>query len=687
MSNFAIPFELRQPDRPPRPARIPRIRSVHGETLIDDYAWLSDRTNPEVLAHLEAEDGWAEAVMAPTGPLQDRLYGEMLGRIRETDVSVPWPMGAWEYFSRTVEGKQYSIISRRRGEGAPEEVILDLNELADGKEYLSLGDLDVSDDGNLLAYSVDEAGSRAYTLFIKDLRTGTLLPERIDGVTSIAWGADGATLFYVAEDETKRPFRLLRHRVGRTGDAILYEERDALFRLWVTRSRSGGYLFATSASATTTEVRFLRAADSGGAFRVLEPRSPEHQYYVDHRGDRFWIITNDRGKNFRLVNAPVGNPRHEFWTEVIPHRDDVKVEEIEIFEKHLVVFEREDGLDHLRVMDLEGGESHRIGFAEPVYSVSAGSNRVFATTKFRLFYESYVTPPTEYDYDMERRELIVLKRTDVLGGYDPAQYVAERLTATAADGTPVPISLVRHRNLRSGVAHPLVLYGYGAYGSPVHATFSSNRLSLLDRGILFATAHVRGGGEMGESWHEQGKMHAKENTFTDFVACAEHLIAAGTTTPDRLVATGSSAGGLLVGAVLNRRPDLFGAAVASVPFVDVVNTMLDPSLPLTVGEYLEWGDPANEEQYRWMRAYDPYYGIEPKPYPPLLVRTALNDTQVMYWEAAKYVARLRAKKTDDNPLLLKIDMGAGHGGASGRYDRLREEAFDFAFILTSLGME
>ncbi|HEY0592232.1 MAG TPA: S9 family peptidase [Thermoanaerobaculia bacterium] len=685
MTNFAIPFELRQPDRPPRPARIPRILSVHGEKLIDDYAWLRDRNNPEVLAHLEAEDAWADAVMQPTERLQQALYEEMRGRIRETDANVPWRMGSWEYVSRTVEGKQYEIISRRRGEGSPEEILLDLNELAEGKEYLSLGDLEVSDDGNFLAYSIDETGSREYTLFIKDLRTGRLLPDRIGRVTSIAWGADGQTLFYVAEDDAKRPYRLLRHRIGRRLDETLYEERDALFRLWVARSRSGEYLFATAASATTTEVRYMRADGGAGAFRVLEPRADGHEYYVEHGRDRFWIITNDRGRNFRLANTPVSHTAREQWSEVIAHREDVKVEEIEIFERHLVVFEREGLVDRLLVIDLESGERHRVAFAEPVYAVSAGSNRVFDTSRIRLVYESYVTPPTVYDYDMERRASIPLKRTEVRGGYDPAEYVTERLEATAADGTAVPISLVRRRDLGPG-PHPLVLYGYGAYGSPSQATFSSNRLSLLDRGIVFATAHVRGGGDMGEAWHEQGKMAAKRNTFSDFIACAEALIAAGYTSPQTLVATGGSAGGLLVGAVLNMRPDLFRAAVALVPFVDVVNTMLDPSLPLTVGEYLEWGDPSIEEQYRWMRGYDPYYGIEAKEYPALLVRTALNDTQVMYWEAAKYVARLRAKKTDDNPLLLKIDMGAGHGGASGRYDRLREDAFDYAFILTRLGV-
>jgi oligopeptidase B len=686
MSNPAIPYELRRPARPPRPTRIPRIRWIHGEKWIDDYAWLSDRDNPEVLAHLEAEDAWAEAAMQPTERLQEALYAEMLGRIRETDVNVPWRMGDWEYFTRTEEGKQYSIISRRRGEGEPEQVILDLNELARGRDYIALGDLDVSDDGNLLAYSIDASGAREYTLFIKDLRTGSHLPDRIEHVTSIAWGADSATLFFAVEDETKRPFRLMRHRVGEPGHELLYEEEDALFRLWVTRSRSREYLFATSASATTSEVRYLRATDCGESFRLIEPRDDGHEYYVDHRGEELWIVTNDTGKNFRLAIAPLADPRRDAWREVLPHRDEVKLEDIEIFESFLVIFERERGLDHLLVLDLVRGERHRIAFSEPVYSVSAGSNRVFESTSFRLFYESFVTPLTVYDYDIRTRQMIPLKRTEVLGGYDPAQYVSERIEAIATDGTRVPISLVRRRDAAPGGKHPLILYGYGAYGHPVAATFSSSRLSLLDRGVIWATAHVRGGGEMGEAWHEQGRMGEKRNTFADYIACTEALIAGGYTAPDRLVAMGSSAGGLLVGAALNMRPELFRAAVLLVPFVDVINTMLDPTLPLTVGEYLEWGDPRIEEQYRWMRQYDPYSCIDPKEYPAMLVRTALNDTQVMYWEAAKYVARLRAKKIDDNPLLLKIETGAGHSGASGRYDRLKEEAFDYAFVLASLGI-
>ncbi|HVR43408.1 MAG TPA: S9 family peptidase [Thermoanaerobaculia bacterium] len=687
MSDAAIPLGDPEAPRPPRAARVPRIVSIHGRTVIDDYAWFRDRSNPDVHAWLEAEDAFAEAVMRPAGGLQEKLYGEMLGRIRETDVNVPWKMGDWLYYSRTEEGKQYSIFCRRREEPeGEEEVILDLNELASGKEYLSLGELDVSDDGSLLAYSLDYTGFRQYTLYVRDLASGRLLSDQLERVSSIAWAADGRTLYYVVEDEAKRPYRLYRHAIGGPADELLYEERDPLYRIWITRSGSRDYLFLTSASATTSEVRFLEARDPAGSFRLIEPRREDREYYVDHRGDRFWIITDDAGKNFRLVSAPRSSPGAESWTEVLPHREAVKIEEIEIFENHLVVIEREGGLDQFLVIDLRSGEQHRIGFREPVYSAAAGTNRHFETTRFRLAYESFVTPMTVYDYDMETRELKLLKQTDVLGGYDAGEYVSERLHARAADGTMIPISLVRRKDLDPAGRNPLLLYGYGAYGYPVPVIFSSNRLSLLDRGVVFAIAHVRGGGEMGKEWHDRGKMEWKQNTFTDFIAAAEHLIETERTSPEHLAIIGGSAGGLLVGAVLNMRPDLFRVAVAQVPFVDVVNTMLDASLPLTVGEYLEWGNPNIEAEFRRLESYDPYLNLAKRRYPAILVRTALNDSQVMYWEAAKYVARLRALKADDNPLLLKVNLGAGHSGASGRYDRLREDAFDVAFVLTQLGI-
>lgn len=688
MSNPAIPLDDFASLRPPMAARVPRIRSLHGETLVDDYDWFRDKSNPDLVAYLEAENAYADAVMRPAEELRETLYREMLGRIRETDVNVPWRLGEWLYYSRTEEGKQYSIICRKALEKeAPEQIVLDLNALAAGHEFLSLGDFDVSSDGNLLAYSTDTTGFRQYRLFIKDLRSGDLLADRVERVSSISWASDNRTIFLVTEDHAKRPYRLYRHRVGGEGeDDLVFEEKDELYRMWITRSRSRRYFFLTSASATTSEVRYLETDRPGEDFRLIDPRQEGREYYVDHRGSELWVLTDDAGKNFRLARVPLADPRSANWTEVLPHREGVKIEEIEIFENHLVVIEREDGLDQFRVIDLRNGEQHRIGFAEPVYSAAAGNNRMFETTGFRLAYESFVTPLTVYDYDMETRELRMLKQTDVLGGYDPARYVSERRFAEAEDGARIPISIVRRSEVDPEGRNPLLLYGYGAYGYPLPVVFSSSRLSLLDRGIVFAMAHVRGGGELGKEWHDRGKMEFKRNSFSDFIASAEHLVSANYTTPSKLVILGGSAGGLLVGAAVNLRPDLFRAAIAHVPFVDVVNTMLDPSLPLTVGEYLEWGNPQVEEEYRNLRSYDPYYNLARRDYPALLVRTSFNDSQVMYWEAAKYVARMRMLKTDTRPLLLKTSMDAGHSGASGRYDRLREEAWDLAFVLDQLGI-
>ena len=685
MTDTATTFDPWVSPGPPSARKLPTLVAAQGETFVDNYAWLRERENPDVLRHLQAEDEWAEAVMSPTAKLQSCLYEEMLGRIRETDVNVPWRMGAWLYYSRTEEGKQYPIICRKRDENAEEEILVDLNRLAEGHEYLALGDFEVSDDGTLLAYSLDFSGFRDHVLFIRDLRDGKLLEETIEHVSSVSWAADGRTFFYVTEDEAKRPCRAWRRVVGSGVSELLLEESDELYRMWITRSRSEAYLFLSIASATTSEVRYLEADRPEGEFRVIEPRAEGVEYYVDHRGSRFWILTDDLGKNFRLVNAPVRNPGRCSWDEVLPHRADVKIEEIEIFRGHLVVVERESGLDQFRVIDLESGEQHRIAFPEPIYSAAAGKNRVFETTRFRLAYESFVTPLTIFEYDMKTRKMTLLKETEVVGEFDPGRYVSERLFATAADGTRIPISLVRRRDLDPAGKNPMVLYGYGAYGHALPVVFSSNRLSLLDRGVVYAIAHVRGGGEMGKGWHDAGRMENKRNSFTDFIAVAEHLIATGATARDSLVITGASAGGLLIGAVLNERPELFAGAILHVPFVDVINTMSDPSLPLTVGEYLEWGNPNVEREFRWMRAYDPYLNIRRADYPPMLVHTSFNDSQVMYWEAAKYVARLRDLKTDDIPLLLKVNM-AGHGGASGRYDLLREEAFDLAFILERLGM-
>jgi oligopeptidase B len=676
-----------QPIEAPQALRAPRTTTVHGRALIDDYGWLRDKDDPRVRAYLEAENAYTRALMQSTEAFQESLYREMLARIKETDTGVPYRYGDYEYYSRTQEGKDYPIYCRRRRtEGAPEEIILEMNTLAEGHEFFSLGAFTVSPDANLLAYSTDITGFREFTLHVKDLRRGELLPERIEKTRSAAWANDSATLFYVKEDAAKRAWRLYRHTVGSDQDELVFEEGDVRFSIGVQRSRSRSWIFLGSHSATTSEVHCIPADQPTVAPRVIAPRTPEHEYDVDHRGGLFYIVTNDRGRNFRLVTAPVADPRPENWTEVIPHRDDVMLEDVDLFSRHSVIHEREGGFPRLRVASFETGESHPVEFPEPAYSVFGTGNAEFDTDAFRFAYESLVTPDSVFDYDMNTRSRKLLKQEKVLGGYDPARYNSELLYATAEDGTRLPISMVYRKDLRRSGPQPLVLTGYGAYGHASDVHFSSTRLSLLDRGVIFAIGHVRGGGEMGKRWHDQGRMLNKRNTFTDFVAVSQRLIAAGYTAPDRLVIQGGSAGGLLMGAVVNLRPDLFKAVVAEVPFVDVINTMLDASLPLTTGEYEEWGNPQEREYFEYMLSYSPYDNIEPKAYPAILVETSLNDSQVMYWEPVKYVAKLRATKTDNNPVLLKINMGAGHGGASGRYDYLREIAFTYTFILWQLGL-
>ena len=673
--------------KPPLARREAKVDVVHGEKRQDDYFWLRRKEDPQVRAYLEAENAYTDAVMKPTEGLQEALYSEMLGRIKETDLTVPFRKGDFFYYSRTDKGKQYPIYCRKKGSlEAAEEVMLDANELARGEKFFAVGDIEASDDGNLLAYSTDVTGFREYTLFVKDLRTGALAPETFRKVSSVAWAADNRTLFYVVDDAAKRPYRFYRHVLATepASDPLLYEEKDEKFILEVSRSRSRAYLFLDSSSHTSSEVRFLSSGDPTGSLRVVAPREKDREYEVDHRLGAFFLRVNDTGRNFRIVMTSVDDPRRESWKEIVPQRDDVMIEGLEVFAGHLVLLERQDGLRRFRVMPFSTGEFHRIDLPEPVYAAFSAENREFDTNVFRFRYQSLVTPESVFDYDMDKRERKLLKRTDVLGGYDPSRYVSERLHAKASDGTLVPISIVYRKDTRRDGASPLLLTGYGSYGVPNNPTFSSNRISLLDRGVVIAIAHVRGGGEMGKKWHDQGRMFAKKNTFTDFIAVAEYLIREKWTSADRLAIEGGSAGGLLVGAVVNMRPDLFHVAVSRVPFVDVLNTMLDPTLPLTVGEFEEWGDPRIREQYEYMRSYSPYDNIAARAYPAMLVKTSFNDSQVMYWEPAKYVARLRATKTDPNPLVFKVNMAGGHGGSSGRYDKLREAAFDYAFLLTQL---
>jgi oligopeptidase B len=682
------PLETALP-HPPVARKVPKVDFVHGDRRVDDYHWLRDKTDPEVAAYLEAENAYSDAVMRPTGPFQERLYKEMLARIQETDLSVPYRDGGYFYYSRTEEGKQYPILCRKKGSlEAPEEVTLDLNALAEGHKFLSLGAYAVSDDGSLLAYSTDVHGFREYTLQVKDLRTGELLPERIEKVGSVSWAADSRTLFYSVEDTAKRPYRLYRHVVGTGGPhALVYEEADEMFRVFAGRSHSREFVFLVAASHTTTEVRYLPSGQPEGVWKTIAAREHEREYDVEHHADRFFIRTNDQGRNFRLVWAPVEDPGHENWKEVVPHRSDVMLEGLEAFRDHYVLLEREQGLPRMSVTNLRTNVTHHIAFPEPAYSAFPGANAEFDTQVFRYTYQSLVTPHSVFDYDMETRKSTLLKEQPVLGGYDRGQYHSDRLLATAPDGVQVPVSLVYRRHLKRDGSHPMLLTGYGAYGFPFPVSFSSNRLSLLDRGFVFAIAHVRGGGELGKPWHDDGRMTKKRNTFTDFIAVAEHLVGEGFTSPERLLVEGGSAGGLLMGAIASMRAGLFKAIVSKVPFVDVINTMLDASLPLTAGEWEEWGDPHVKEQYEYMKTYCPYTNVEAKAYPVMLVKTSFNDSQVMYWEPAKYVAKLRALKIDDNVLLLKTNMEAGHGGASGRYDYLREVAFDYAFMLTRLGID
>jgi oligopeptidase B len=667
---------------------VPRVETVHGETRIDDYFWLRDRSDPEVLAYLDAENRYTRAVMQHTEPLQEQLFQEMRGRIKETDLSVPERIDDYFYYSRTEVGGQYPILCRRRGSlEAPEEILLDQNPLAAEHAYFRLGASEVSPDHRLLAYSVDTSGAEEFTLYIKDVTTGQHLAESIPKTShGLAWANDSRTLLYTVLDDARRPCRLYRHVVGDdpSQDPLVYFEPDQAFFLDVSRTRSRKYLLLDLSSHSTSEVRFLSADHPEEPFRLVQPRRAGVEYTVTHHDDRFFITTNDAAPNFRLVQAPVERPSQEHWTPVLPYRPEIKLDSTDAFRQHLVIYERAAGLRQIRVLDLESGADHLIPFPEPVYTVRAHANPEFDTTLLRFTYTSLVTPSSVVEYDLSLHTWTVRKQTEVRG-YDPSLYRSERRFATAPDGVQVPVSLVYRVPLQLDGQRPLHLSGYGAYGLSYDPAFSSNSLSLLDRGFVVAIAHVRGGDEMGRAWYEGGRLLQKRSSFTDFIAAAEYLVAEGYTSSDRLVINGGSAGGLLMGAVTNLRPELFRVVLAEVPFVDVVNTMLDASLPLTVIEYDEWGNPNDPAAYSYIRSYSPYDNIEPKGYPHMLVTGGLNDPRVAYWEPAKWTAKLRAKKTDRNRLLLRTNMGAGHGGASGRYDLLREMAFKYAFILDVLG--
>ncbi|MYH27828.1 MAG: S9 family peptidase [Acidobacteria bacterium] len=699
---------------PPRAPQRPHRHEKHGDVRVDDYHWLRERDNPEVKAYLEAENAYLREVASATAAFEERLFDEIKGRIEQTDMSAPYREGAYRYYRRYEEGREYEIHCRRplAGAGAPrgaaddEQVILDVNRVAAGHEFCQVASRPVSPGGRLLAYAVDTVGRRQYAIRVRDLATGEERPDVIADVTSnIAWAADGEAFFYARHDPTTlRPYRILRHRLGDdpSDDRLVHEEIDDTFSCGVWLSRSKRYVLIGSFQTLTTEFRYLDAADPDASPRVLLPRERGHEYDIDHYRGRFYIRSNDGARNFRLLEADDGAPARDAWRELIPHRDDVLITGFELFRDHLVVAERHAGLTRLRVRRWDGPE-HHIAFDEAAHAVSIGTNREPDTTTLRFHYSSLTTPPSVYDYDLHTRARTLLKREKVLGDFDPGRYETERLLATAPDGVRVPISLVRRKREVSGRGAPeeaagmpadpsratddagpapLLLYGYGAYGISMEPTFRSARLSLLDRGFTYAIAHVRGGEELGRRWYDDGKLRKKKNTFTDFIACAEHLVAEGHATPESLFAMGGSAGGLLMGAVVNLRPDLFHGVVAQVPFVDVVTTMLDESIPLTTGEYDEWGNPNRAGDYAYIRSYSPYDNMEPVTWPHLLVMTGLHDSQVQYWEPAKWVARRRTLQPGDGRrLLLKTNMDAGHGGASGRFRQYRETALQYAFLL------
>ncbi|RGA01271.1 S9 family peptidase [Microbispora triticiradicis] len=692
---------------PPVAKKVPFERSHHGDTVVDEYAWLLKKDDPDTIAYLEAENAYTQETTAHLGDLQETIFKEIKGRTLETDLSVPTRKGAWWYYSRTEEGKQYGIQCRvaadgddppklEPGEPLPgEQVLLDGNELAGDSPFFSIGTSAVSPDGTKLAYSTDFSGDERFTLRFKDLETGELLSDEIPGVFyGGAWSGDGSTFFYTTVDDAWRPYRIHRHTLGQAseraadqnGDVVIYQEDDERFWVGIGLTRSQRYLVLTSGSKITSEVRVLDASTPDGEFAVVRPRQTGVEYALEHAADGFLILHNyggpdgDGAVNFELATAPIDDPGT--WTPLIEHRDDTRLLDVDAFRDHIVVHFRRDGLTGVRILPGDGGDPYDISFPEPLYDVAPTGNAEFETGRLRLGYTSMVTPPSVYDYDLRSRELILLKQKVVLGGYDPADYEQFREWATADDGTRIPISIM----VRKGTDRPAptLLYGYGSYESSIDPYFSVARLSLLDRGLAFAIAHVRGGGEMGRRWYEDGKLTRKKNSFTDFVACARHLKASGWSS--RVVARGGSAGGLLVGAVANLAPEEFAGIVAEVPFVDALNTILDPSLPLTVTEWDEWGDPLHDpEVYAYMKSYSPYENVDGRPYPPILATTSLNDTRVFYHEPAKWIARLRDSAAG-GPFLLKTEMGAGHGGRSGRYDAWREEAFALSWILDRVGV-
>lgn len=674
---------------PPKAAIRPHVMTMHGHTRIDNYYWLNERENPEVLAYLEAENQYADACLKHTEPLQEQLFKEITSRIKQDDNSVPIKIRDYYHYTRFEEGKEYPIYCRKKHSlEAEEEVILDGNVLAEGHAFFEIGEVSLSEDDRLLAYSVDTVSRRIYTVYVKDLQTGELVGEPIENTSgNVVWASDNKTLFYGVKDETLRPCKIMRHRLGTnpSDDVMVFEETDETFVTYISKTKSRKYLIINSESTLSSECRILESDRSENSFRVFQERQPDMLYGIDHYGEHFYIQTNaDGARNYKIMRTLINQTGKANWEEVVAHREKVMIEGFTIFSKFFVIEEREDGLVKIRVKSWDGQTDYYIDFGEPTYTAGVGANPDFDAVTLRFAYTSMTTPSSVFEWDMERRTKTLLKQQEIVGGYNPNDYVTERLMAPSHDGVMVPISIVYKKGLDKNGQNPLVLYGYGSYGSSMDAYFSLARLSLLDRGFVWAIAHIRGGEEMGRQWYEDGKMLNKKNTFLDFIACAEHLINIGYTSSQKMFAMGGSAGGLLVGAVVNMRPDLWKGVIAQVPFVDVVTTMLDESIPLTTGEYDEWGNPNEKQYYDYILSYSPYDNVEAKDYPAMLITTGLHDSQVQYWEPAKWAAKLRALKTDKNPLYLKTEMDYGHGGASGRFEGYKEVVLEYAFMLDVL---
>jgi oligopeptidase B len=678
--------------KPPIAKKEPKVLKIHGYEITDNYAWLRDRSdkkNAEIIKYLEENNAYTESFMGQHKPLVDTLYNEMLGRIKQTDLSVPYKFGDFWYFTRTEEGKQYPQYLRSKSkDGKDPEVLLDQNEMAKGFKYFSISDFSPSDDGTMLAYGVDTTGYRQYSLQVKDLKTGKILSDKLERVTSIEWSNDGKYLFLSQEDPvSKRSDKIYRHTVGSDKNDLVYEDKNVLFNIGLGRSRDRKMLFIGSYAKTSREYLYLSADNPTGEWKVITPRREGHEYSADYDNGEFYIVTNKDAENFKVVRAPASDPKEKNWTDFIAYNPKVKIESIDFFKDHAIVSEVENGLEYLRMIDRKTKRSNmRVETPEDVYTMALATNPEYDTPVVRYSYSSMITPSSTYELDLQTRKSTLIKQQEIPSGYDKSQYETKRLWAPARDGVRVPISIVWKKGTKLDGSAPMLLYAYGSYGLSMTPNFSTARLSLVDRGMIYAIAHIRGGSELGESWRQQGRMYKKLNTFNDFVDSAKWLVENKYTSSDRLVIQGGSAGGLLMGTVVNMAPGLFKAAIAQVPFVDVMNTMMDDTLPLTTEEWIEWGNPNEKKAWDYMVQYSPYENVKAQNYPNMLIEASLNDSQVPYWEAAKWAAKLREMKTDNNVILLKTNMGAGHGGSSGRYDRMKEVAFDYAYALTQVGI-